>query len=159
MVALLVKSRIFTTCFLFQTKQQKLRRGGGKISIQEGKNLKCIVFFNVHLFIYFHVWIIFIFSNFLKMCQLKKILYTCVDIQNSFGLERKVCWCAGIENFNQSRMNFCDVWVCLSTSIFYGYKQIKSFVERAFKIIFGDYKKFRKRKRGNIKIITYIQLN
>ena len=52
-------------------------------------------------------------------------------------------------------MDFGDDWVCLSASIFYGYKQMKSFLERAFKIISGDYKKFRKRKRGNTKIITY----
>ena len=67
-----------------------------------GKNFKCIVFFNVYHFIYFYIWIIFIFSNFLKMRQLKNMLYSCVDIEESFRLGRKVCWCVGIENFNQS---------------------------------------------------------
>ena len=39
-------------------------------------------FFNVYLFVYFYVWINFIFSNFLKMCQLGKyVIYMCRYIE------------------------------------------------------------------------------
>ena len=113
MTVLLVKSRIFTKCFLFQTKQWKLRRGGGKISIQEGKFFKCIVFlFNnicfsskmgcVTLSIYvFIIFILYWFLNhFSVCCMCGFVRYEAVNstVSESFSQQNFcfACTCGGL---------------------------------------------------------------
>ena len=93
MTVLLVKSRIFTKCFLFQTMQYKLRRGRGKNSIQEGKFFENIVFlYNSiyfsskmgHVTLYIYIFIILICYWFLNhFCICCMCDFVCYEAVNS----------------------------------------------------------------------------